>query len=86
MTSIDPKSISLFKKVRYLHSLSEDDFRDKVVRTLFLRQGLKDGRDFCGPTEEGKDALFYDVDSLGFKNFYAIQTKKGSLNLSRKHN
>lgn len=82
----DPALISLFKKYRYLMSLKEDDFRDTVVRTLFLRQGMQDGRDLCGTSEKGKDAIFYDTDRLGYKNYYAIQTKKGPLNLSRKHN
>ena len=42
------KALSRFKKERYLLSLSEDAFRDEVVRPLFLRQGLGDGRDLCG--------------------------------------
>lgn len=36
-----PGMISRFKKERFLLSMSEDDFRDKVVRPLFLRQGLR---------------------------------------------
>jgi hypothetical protein len=80
---IDPTSISRFRKIRYLASLSEHDFRDKAVRVLFLRQGLLDGRDVCGVDEKGKDAIFYDIDKLGMKNLYAVQTKKGKINLSR---
>lgn len=34
------QSISLFKKQRFLSSLSEDDFRDRVIRPLFYRTGL----------------------------------------------
>lgn len=64
--------------------LPEDSFRDQVIRPVFLRQGLKDGRDLCGPTEEGKDALFVSVDQLGMEDVYVVQTKKGSLNLTAK--
>lgn len=77
-----PDAISRQRKERFLLSLSEDDFRDRVVRPLMLRQGLKDGRDTCGPREEGKDAIFTSEDPLGMEDVYAIQTKKGSINLS----
>lgn len=77
-------SISRFRKLRFLLNLSEDKFRDEVVRPLFLRQGLKDGRDVCGPTEKGKDAIFIHIDSLGMQDVYVLQTKKGHLNLAKK--
>jgi hypothetical protein len=77
-------AISRFKKEHHLQSLSEDSFRDQVVRPLFLRQGLKDGRDVCGPTEAGKDVVFISVDALGIENAYVVQTKKGNLNLGKK--
>jgi len=80
----DPASISRFKKERFLLSMSEDNFRDTVVRPLLLRQGLHDGRDLCGVNEKGKDAIFISVDELGNENLYAIQTKKGSLTMSRR--
>jgi hypothetical protein len=80
----NPESISRFKKERFLLSKSEDDFRDSVVRPLFLRQGMKDGRDMCGPMEKGKDAVFATVDKLGMEDFYVLQTKKGSLTMSSK--
>lgn len=79
-----PETISRFKKERFLLTLSEDEFRDQVVRPLFLRQGLKDGRDMCGPSEKGKDAVFVYQDPLGMMDVYAVQTKKGSLNMSGK--
>ncbi len=79
-----PESISRFKKQRFLLEMSEDKFRDEVVRPLFLRQGLTDGRDLCGPSEKGKDALFVSVDKLGIEDVYVVQTKKGPINLSRK--
>ena len=80
----NPEAISRFKKERFLLGMSEDDFRDKVVRPLFLRQGLADGRDLCGPTEQGKDAVFVHTDKLGMQDLYVVQTKKGALNLSGK--
>lgn len=77
-------SISLFRKQRFLLGMSEDDFRDRVVRPLFLRKGLRDGRDLCGPQEKGKDCIFLSEDPLGATQLYAVQTKKGNLNLSSK--
>lgn len=79
---IRPETISRLRKERFILTLSEEEFRDRVVRPLFLRQGLKDGRDTCGPREEGKDAVFISEDRLGIQDVYAVQTKKGSVNLS----
>lgn len=76
------ENISRFKKERFIKSLSEDEFRDRVVRPLMLRSGYKDGRDLCGPNEHGKDALFQSVDQLDIKTIIAVQTKKGNLNLA----
>ena len=78
----DPKTISRFRKERYLRSMSEDEFRDTVVRPLFLRLGYGDGRDLCGPAEAGKDAIFTEVDRFDVTTVIAVQTKKGNLNLS----
>ena len=58
MSQLTASRLPLFKKQEYLRAFSEDDFRDQVLRPLFLRKGLTDGRDYCGPTEEGKDCLF----------------------------
>lgn len=74
--------ISRFKKERFLKSLSEDEFRDRVVRPLMLRSNYSDGRDLCGPSEHGKDAIFSIEDGLGLLTIIAIQTKKGNLNLA----
>jgi hypothetical protein len=82
--TIKAQAVSRAKKERYLISLSEDKFRDEVLRPLLLRQGLQDGRELCGPTEEGKDTLFVAVDQLGMDNVYVVQTKKGSMNLAGK--
>ncbi len=78
------KAISQFKKLRFLASLSEKDFRDRVVRPLFRKKGFSDGRDVCGTEEHGKDAIFVKPDSFGIPDVYAVQTKKGKLNLTRK--
>lgn len=82
--SIDAQAISRFRKERYLLSLPEGKFRDELVRPLFLRLGYSDGRDVCGPTEQGKDVIFAERDKLGFPLLIAVQTKKGNLNLARK--
>ncbi len=81
---IDPATISQFKKLRFLKEFTEDDFRDRVVRPLFRRMNFTDGRDLCGPDEQGKDTIFLTTNPLGHQDLYAIQTKKGSLNLARK--
>ena len=80
----NPESISRFKKERFLLSMYEDTFRDTVVRPLFFRAGLPDGRDGCGVNEKGKDAIFVSVDELGIENLYVIQTKKGTITMSRR--
>lgn len=74
--------ISRIKKQKFLGALSEDEFRDSVIRPLFLRLGYSDGRELCGPTEAGKDALFSERDNLGFAVWTAVQTKKGNINLA----
>lgn len=74
--------ISRFRKERHLRSLSEDDFRDLVIRPLFLRLGYGDGRDTCGPSEAGKDALFIEKDRFGIESIVAVQTKRGNINLA----
>ena len=84
--NINPSTISRFRKIKYLNSLNEDTFRDILIRPLFSKIGLKDGRDLCGQSEEGKDVIFVFVDPLGQENFYAVQTKVGNINLSSKAN
>lgn len=79
---IDPQMIPLFRKQRYLKSLSEDEFRDKVVRPLYLLKGLKHGKDICGNDEDGKDCYLLGEDAIRGQILYAIQTKKGDLKMS----
>lgn len=81
---MNPVTISREAKQRFMLKLSEDRFRDEVVRPLLLLKGLKDGRELCGPTEQGKDALFYEHDLLDNLEVIAVQTKKGSVNLAAK--
>ncbi len=81
---MNPALISRQAKERFLRKLSEDEFRDQVVRPVLLLRGFKDGRDLCGPTEQGKDALFYEYDKLETLQLTAVQTKKGSINLAAK--
>ncbi len=83
--SVDAKSLSRFRKEKFLLQKSEDEFRDLLIRPLFLRRNLEDGRDYCGPDEKGKDAVFVASDQLGLKNVYVVQTKKGKLNLASKN-
>lgn len=74
--------ISRDHKEKYLEKYSEDDFRDKIVRPLFLRMGYEDGRDLCGPEEHGRDALFCENHKLGGRRYVGLQTKKGNLSLA----
>lgn len=83
-SGIDPRAISLFRKQRHLQALTEDDFRDLVLRPLLLRKGFQDGRDTCGPTEQGKDCYFITHDKFDIRLIYAVQTKRGHITMSRK--
>jgi hypothetical protein len=78
------KVIPAFRKLEYLKSFSEDDFRDKVIGTLLPLKGLQHGKDVCGTSEEGKDRYFFGQDPLAGRILYVVQTKKGDLNLTRK--
>ena len=70
------------KKRAFLDALSEDDFRDRVVRPLYRLLGLKHLRDTCGADELGKDCLFVTKDALGAPSIVAVQTKTGSVSLA----
>jgi hypothetical protein len=74
--------ISQQEKEQFVGKLDEDSFRDKVVRRLFRSIGYDDGRDLCGPEEEGKDAVFVDRDKFGDELVTVVQTKSGNINLS----
>jgi Restriction endonuclease len=68
------------RKQRFLRQMSEDDFRDKVVRPLFLQQGYTDGRETCGPNEQGKDCYFTKTAELSGTDVFVVQTKVGKIN------
>lgn len=76
------EELSRDRKQLHLTSMSEDDFRDQVVRVICERQGLAFVRDMCGPDELGKDCIFEAQDPLGRTVVYAVQTKKGDLKMS----
>ncbi|MBI5708143.1 MAG: NACHT domain-containing protein [Armatimonadetes bacterium] len=67
-----------------LASLSEDEFRDRVVRELFLAQGFRCYRDVCGVDEEGKDCILFKDVEFGKRHVYVVQTKTTKLNMSQK--
>lgn len=72
------------EKLARLKDLTEDDFRDAVVRPLFKLQGFRTYHDLCGQDEEGKDCVMVKDVEFGGLQVYAIQTKRGKLNMSRK--
>lgn len=80
--SLNPAIIPLFKKKQFLAEFSEDDFRDKVVRPLYILKGLVHGKDVCGTTEEGKDCYFWGDDIIRGRILYAVQTKRGDIKMS----
>ena len=82
-TISDSGVIPRYKKQRYIKGLLEDSFRDDVVRPVLERQGLTFLRHTCGSDEEGKDCLFETLGPLDRRLIYAVQTKRGDLNMSR---
>lgn len=77
-----PDLIPLSQKEAALRDLSEDEFRDQLIRPLFLRKGFIHGEEMCGADEEGKDCYFITVDKMGIEMIYAVQTKTGNLNMA----
>lgn len=82
MKTTDIDLIPFEEKKKALEQLSEDDFRDQIVRPLFLKKGFRHGEEMCGADEEGKDCYFVTIDPLGSEMVYAIQTKKGNLTMA----
>ena len=83
-TALRTATIPRTRKEKCLQELSEEDFRDKLVRPLFLRRGFTYGSETCGPDEEGKDTVLLTKNQLGMLEVWVIQTKKGKLNLASK--
>ncbi len=74
--------ITQTEKEKFLAELSEENFREQIVRRLFKAIGFRDGRDLCGPEEFGKDAIFIDTDRFGDESFVAVQTKIGAITMA----
>lgn len=70
------------KKREVLDGMSEEDFRDKVVRPIYRRRGLTHLRDTHGTDELGSDCIFVGKDPLGSPMVIAIQTKKGPVTMA----
>lgn len=79
--SLISRKLSDERKREALDALSEDEFRDKVIRPLYRHQGLTHLRDVCGPDEEGKDCLFLAPGPLGEQILIAVQTKAGPISM-----
>ena len=75
-------TISRFKKQKHMLEMSEKDFRDRVVRPIFLQQGFRDGRDTCGTTELGKDCYFTQTSELTGTDVIVVQTKIGRITMA----
>ena len=73
------KLVPRITKQKYLLQLSEDEFRDRVVRPIFLKQDYTDGRETCGPYEQGKDCYFTKTAELTGTDIYVVQTKRGKI-------
>ena len=86
VTSGQPLPIDRTEKIKRLSNMSEQEFRDRIVRPLFVLLGYRDGRELHGPDEEGKDILFIETDKFGETRIICVQTKRGKLNMSAKHN
>ena len=82
MSDFNPKLIPVHAKKQHMASLSEDEFRDKILRPLLIAKGLIHGRDTCGPDEEGKDCYFWQEDRIRGRLLVVVQTKRGNINLS----
>ena len=81
------EGLSYNQKKKYLYDdFDEDNFRDRVVRQVFTRNGFVDGRDMCGTDEEGKDCIFFGKDNFGDRVICVVQTKRGDLKMSAKLN
>ena len=71
------------RKRKFVAKMSEDDFRDLLVRPLFLRKNFVHGAELCGPTEAGKDCFFRTPAPFGGDYVAVLQTKTGNMNMGR---
>ena len=72
-------SLPLTKKREMLQALSEDDFRDEVIRPLYKRRRVRCIRENCGPEERGSDAVFIGKGPLDEEVLISVQTKRGNI-------
>jgi hypothetical protein len=79
--AVDANLIPLEKKCHFVARLSEDEFRDTLIRPLFERKGFIHGAELCGPTEAGKDCFFRSLSPFGLDHITVVQTKVGNLNM-----
>jgi hypothetical protein len=73
--------IPMKQKEQAIEALTEDQFRDRSIRPLFLKKDFTHGEEMCGSDEQGKDCYFTIVDQMGVEMIYAVQTKAGNLNM-----
>lgn len=71
----------LAEKQAFLESMTEDEFREKVVTRIFRYQGIESYRDLCGTDEDGKDAYFYQKGPFDSFVVHAVQTKATSITM-----
>ncbi len=79
---LNPSLMPNSKKKEFLKGMLENEFRDKVVRPLYILKGLQHGKDICGVDEDGKDCYFYNDDPIRGRILYAVQTKRGDIKKS----
>ena len=80
----NPVRIPREEKISRIDMMSEKEFRDQIVRAVFLAYGFRDGRELHGADEEGKDMMFEAEDRFGEIQIVCVQTKKGPLNMTSK--
>jgi len=80
---VNPANIPLHQKVAHIQAFSEKEFRDRIIRPIFLRRKYRHGAELCGVSEAGKDCTFTTEDAFGEVVIHVVQTKVGNLNLGR---
>ncbi|MBE9592656.1 MAG: NACHT domain-containing protein, partial [Proteobacteria bacterium] len=63
------------QKLEYIQKLSEEDLRKRVLIPLFKMMGFRDVTDYHGVLEFGKDLIFYEEDSFGYRIYSGVQVK-----------
>ena len=76
--------IPLEEKKRRLQEMPEQDFRSNIVLPLMRRLGYQQVTDIHGADECGVDGFFTETDKIERKRLIAIQTKRGTINMTSK--